>query len=62
MGYVWDLEDYSPIKTNLILDGRKVIVEQLNVYDCNLKTKYIKKTVYYFESKSKAKEYYYKMK
>jgi hypothetical protein len=59
MAQTWDGED-SP--KNLVLKGKKVIVENIGVYDGSTQPacSYRREVIYHFSSEDKAKEYYYK--
>lgn len=47
-------------KPQLKLEGKKLIVENIGVYDGSIPTSYRKEVVYHFDSEDKAMEYYYK--
>jgi hypothetical protein len=48
--------DYKP---QLKLDGKKVIAEDICVYDGSIPTTYRKEVIYHFDSEDEASEYYY---
>lgn len=47
-------------KPTLKIDGKKVIVESISVYDGSIPTTYIRETIYHFQTEDAALEYYYK--
>jgi hypothetical protein len=47
-------------KPDLRLDGKKVIVKNISVYDGSIPTTYREIVTYHFDSEDKAMEYYYK--
>lgn len=51
--------DYKPA---LKLEGNKVIVEKINVFDGFVNLSYIREVIYHFKDEELAKEYYYKNK
>jgi hypothetical protein len=59
MGAVWDGIDTEK-KPTLKLDGKKVIVENVSVYDASIPMSYRREVVYYFGNEDDAAEYYYK--
>lgn len=58
MATTW--EGCEPSKPSLKLDGKKVIVENIGVYDGSIPTTYRKEVIYHFDNEDKAMEYYYK--
>ena len=59
MSIVWEGLD-NDNKPTLKLDGKKVIVENIGVYDGSIPTTYRKEIIYHFDDEDKAMEYYYK--
>lgn len=57
MGHTISGGDYKP---QLKLEGRKVIVENIGVYDGSIPTSYRKEIIYHFDTEDAAMEYYYK--
>ena len=51
--------DYKP---TLKLEGNKVIVEKISVFDGFVNLSYIREVIYHFKDEELAKEYYYKNK
>ena len=47
-------------KPTLKLDGKKVIVENVSVYDGSVPTTYRREVIYHFNDEDTAAEYYYK--
>jgi len=47
-------------KPQLKLDGKKVIVENIGVYDGSIPTSYRKEVIFHFSSEDEDIEYYYK--
>jgi len=58
MAMTW--EGGEPTKPQLRLDGNKVIVENVGVYDGSIPTTYRREVTYHFNSIDEAMEYYYK--
>lgn len=56
MSQTWEGGNYEP---QLKLDGKKVIVEDIGVYDGSIPTTYRKEIIYHFDNEDKATEYYY---
>jgi hypothetical protein len=61
MGTTWE-GDSDNRKPNLKLDGKKIIVEKIGVYDGAIKMCYTKEVIYHFDTEELAMEYYYKNK
>lgn len=59
MGQTWEGcgGEYKP---QLKLEGKKVIIENIGVYDGSIPTSYRKEVIYHFSSEDEAMEYYYK--
>jgi hypothetical protein len=47
-------------KPTLKLDGKKVIVENVSVYDASIPMSYRREVIYHFSNEDEAAEYYYK--
>lgn len=52
--------DSGKSKPNLKLDGKKVIVETVSVYDGSIPISYIREVIHHFATEDAAMEYYYK--
>jgi hypothetical protein len=59
MGAVWEGIDTEK-KPTLKLDGKKVIVENVSVYDGSVPISYRREVIYHFSDEDTAAEYYYK--
>lgn len=60
MSTVWEGGHPDDKGPQLKLDGKKVIVEKIGVYDGSIPTSYTKEVIYHFNTEDKAAEYYYK--
>jgi hypothetical protein len=47
-------------ETKIKLEGNKVIIENISVYDGSIPISYRKEVIYHFKSAEEAQEYYYK--
>jgi hypothetical protein len=59
MATVWEGIDTEK-KPTLKLDGKKVIVENVSVYDVSIPMSYRREVIYHFSNEDEAAEYYYK--
>lgn len=62
MSKSWYGGDGVDRKPTLQLDGRKIIVESIPVYDGSIPTMYRRETIYHFKTEEQAMEFYYKKK
>ena len=64
MSSTWEGIDEKS-KSNLKLDGKKVIVKRIGCYQYDKKSdtsfSYIEEVIYHFDNEDEANEYYYKM-
>lgn len=49
-------------KPHMELDGNRIVVENIGVYDGSIPTSYRKEVIYHFRDEEAAKEFYYKKK